>query len=111
MAKKKVIEKPIKEEIKLFNSIELYGELVNLKYDYASSTLNTMEYWFVKEQGLKIIIYYSLFHEKWFLNDYVTDVKAGVNINHSFPDKGYDNYDEALLVALNILLTILKSKK
>lgn len=90
-------KKEILDRVKLINNYE-YSSLYNLRAYIRTN------------YSIHLEIFYSLFHNKWSVNNYIIDTKKGKRAVYKFDVKSFDSYDDALEYNILILLDYLNIK-
>lgn len=64
--------------------------------------------WIRTKHGLHAELFYSMFHNKFSINNYFIDLSNGKKVEWDYKPTMYASYDEALIIALYNLLILIK---
>lgn len=68
------------------------------------TSLVAIREWLRVNKGVYLELFYSMFHKTWSVNNYVIDLKKGKKASNVFAVKSFDNYADALLYSLEVLI-------
>lgn len=71
-------------------------------------SLYDIQAWLRNKFNIHAEIFYSLFHKKWAINNYFVDTIKGNRITWDYKGVFYQEYDDALIVALYNILKLCK---
>jgi hypothetical protein len=64
--------------------------------------------WIRKKYNLHLELFFSIYHKTWSVNNYIIDLKKGKRAPYTYTCKSFDNYEDALLFSLQLILTFIK---
>lgn len=89
---------------------EIYKLAVEKGYT-GNKTLPELEWWLREKKLLHCEIFFSMFHKKWALNNYLIDLKKFKKIELEGKAINYETYSEALLTAIEKMLNKIQMKE
>jgi hypothetical protein len=105
-------QKVLKEEIKVKENInpdELFEIAKSKGYDALGrlGSVSLIQDWLRTKHYLYTEIFFSVFHKKWSLNNYIIDLKTLKKIERPTKVVFYDEYNDALCQAIDEILQLI----
>ena len=82
---------------KLLEDLQLKGYL-------GENCLSSIELWLRDIKQIHCEIFFSMFHKKWFINNYFIDLKKLKKIEHGLKETRFESYNDALEFAIQQML-------
>jgi hypothetical protein len=69
-----------------------------------NKSLTEIQDWLRIDKNIYCEIFFSMYHKKWSINNYFIDLKKLKKINWDYTSQKFDDFDEALILAIDEML-------